>query len=75
MKGQIVSKRFIEQKIFFIRGHKVMIDRSLAELYGVATKVLNQAVKRNKEQFPQDFVFRLTKYENGQLVTIWVWIN
>ncbi len=53
----------IENKIFFIRGKKVMIDRDLAELYGVETKVLNQAVKRNIKRFPDDFMFQLNKRE------------
>jgi len=51
----------IEDRIFTIRGQKVMIDRDLAELYGVKTMVLNQAVKRNIERFPADFMFKLTK--------------
>lgn len=53
----------IERKIFLIRGLKVMLDSDLAELYEVETRVLNQAVKRNIERFPQDFMFRLTKPE------------
>jgi len=60
----------IENKILLIRGQKVMIDKDLAELYGVRTKVLNQAVRRNVERFPEDFMFRLTKQEKDQLVTI-----
>lgn len=53
----------IESKILVIRGQQVMIDRDLAELYGVETKVLNQAVKRNIERFPEDFCFQLNKAE------------
>ncbi|MBQ4439301.1 ORF6N domain-containing protein [bacterium] len=53
----------IEDKILVIRGQQVMIDRDLAELYGVETKVLNQAVKRNIERFPERFMFQLTKDE------------
>ncbi|MDD5218796.1 MAG: ORF6N domain-containing protein [Candidatus Omnitrophica bacterium] len=53
----------IEHAIFFIRGKKVMLDRDLAALYGVPTKVLNQAVKRNRTRFPIDFMFQLTKKE------------
>lgn len=53
----------IENKILLIRGMKVMLDRDLAELYGVKTKVLNQAVKRNKKRFPDDFMFQLTRME------------
>jgi hypothetical protein len=50
----------IERSILLIRGHKVMLDRNLAYLYGVTTKVLNQAVKRHADRFPEDFMFRLT---------------
>lgn len=53
----------IRKKIFNIRGQQVMLDFDLAELYGVETKVLNQAVKRNAERFPRDFMFRLTVRE------------
>ena len=63
----------IQSKIFVIRGKKVLIDRHLAELYGVPTKVLNQAVKRNIKRFPLDFVFELTEEEihnlRSQIVT------
>ena len=51
----------IQSKIYEIRGQKVMLDRDLAELYQVETRVLNQAVKRNIDRFPEDFMFRLTK--------------
>jgi len=50
----------IEQSILLIRGHKIMLDRDLATLYGVYTKVLNQAVKRHRDRFPEDFMFQLT---------------
>ena len=60
---EIVRIEIIEQKIFMIRGHKVMLDRDLASLYGVKTMVLNQAVKRNINRFPQDFMFQLSKKE------------
>jgi len=49
----------IEQKIYLIRGQKVMLDADLAELYGVKTKILNKAVKRNLDRFPEDFMFQL----------------
>ena len=49
----------IQSKIYEIRGQKVMLDRDLAELYQVETRVLNQAVKRNIDRFPEDFMFRL----------------
>jgi len=53
----------IQNKIFTIRSQRVMIDRDLAEIYGVETRVLNQAVKRNMERFPEDFMFQLTDVE------------
>ncbi|MEI6511345.1 MAG: ORF6N domain-containing protein [Candidatus Uhrbacteria bacterium] len=59
----MVPMTVIEGKIFLLRGQKVMIDRDLAQLYGVSTMVLNQAVKRNRERFPTDFLFQLTKQE------------
>ena len=63
----------IESLIYEIRGHKVMLDRDLAKLYGVETKVLNQAVKRNIKRFPEDFMFQLTSEEytvlKSQIVT------
>ena len=62
----------IQNKIYEIRGQRVMLDRDLAELYGVTTGALNQAVKRNSERFPTDFMFRLTDTEtenwNSQIV-------
>ncbi len=59
--------QIIQSKIYEIRGQKVMLDRDLAELYGVETRVLNQAVKRNFERFPEDFMFQMTDVE----VSIW----
>ena len=53
----------IQRKIYEIRGQKVILDRDLAALYQVETRVLNQAVKRNIERFPEDFMFQLTKEE------------
>lgn len=53
----------IQSKIYEIRGQRVMLDRDLAEMYGVETRTLNQAVKRNIERFPEDFMFQLTKEE------------
>lgn len=58
-----VPVEVIEEKIFFIRGDKVMLDADLAKLYGVETKVLLQAVKRNSDRFPVDFMFQLTNQE------------
>jgi hypothetical protein len=59
----------IENRIFSLRETHVMIDRDLAELYGVETKVLNQAVKRNIDRFPENFMFKLTINEKNELVT------
>ena len=63
VKSEIVYLETIEQKIFLIRGQKIMLDRDLAALYGIQTKALNQAVKRNIDRFPDDFVFQLTGEE------------
>ena len=60
----------IENLILNIRGKQVMLDRDLARLYGVETKVLNQAVKRNIERFPERFMFQLTDDEKIKVVTI-----
>ena len=59
----------IEPLILTLRGQKVILDADLAEAYGVKTKVLNQAVKRNIERFPEDFMFRLTEVEKTEVVT------
>lgn len=60
----------IESLILTIRDHKVMIDADLAGLYGVETRALNQAVKRNRDRFPKDFMFRLTSVEKSEVITI-----
>jgi hypothetical protein len=65
--NQIVPNEIILKKIYRIRGEKVMLDKDLAELYGVLTKVLKQAVRRNMNRFPEDFMFELTKKEFGNL--------
>ncbi|HNW68797.1 MAG TPA: ORF6N domain-containing protein [Bacteroidales bacterium] len=59
----MLPEEVIMNKIYVIRGQKVMIDRDLAELYDVKTRILNQAVKRNEKRFPEDFMFRLTQEE------------
>ncbi|HYK22189.1 MAG TPA: ORF6N domain-containing protein [Pyrinomonadaceae bacterium] len=68
-----ISVQLVERRIYLIRGHKVMIDGDLAKLYGVATKALNQQVQRNRQRFPEDFMFQLTKEEaenlRSQIVT------
>lgn len=65
----LVPLERIENAIIVMRGQKVMLDSDLAELYGVETKALNQAVKRNRERFPEDFIFRLTGPEKTEVVT------
>ena len=64
--GVLIPLQQIEQRIFVIRSHRVMLDVHLAELYQVRTKILNRAVKRNCDRFPQDFMFRLSleEFEN-----------
>jgi superfamily I DNA and RNA helicase len=64
---EIIPQDTIEQKIILIRGQKVMLDRDLAVLYGVETKILNKAVRRHIERFPSDFMFQLTKDEFNNL--------
>lgn len=64
---QDVTISKIEKMIYVIRGHRVMLDSDLAELYGVETKVLNQAVKRNYSRFPEDFMFQITRTEGENL--------
>ncbi|HJY21908.1 MAG TPA: ORF6N domain-containing protein, partial [Hanamia sp.] len=63
----MVSEEKILEKILLLRGQKVMLDRDLAEMYGVEVRVLNQAVKRNATRFPEDFMFQLSKEENDFL--------
>ena len=70
----MIPDELVMNKIYLIRGQKVMLDRDLAVLYNVDTKVLNQAVRRNVKRFPKDFMFRLTKKEweslRSQFVTL-----
>ena len=60
----------VDSRIYLLRGQKVLLDRDLAELYGVETRVLNQAVRRNQERFPKDFRFTLTRDEIGRISQI-----
>jgi len=66
-RSSLIPIEKIERAIYFIRGEKVMLDRDLAELYQVTTAALNQALGRNRERFPSDFMFRLTQSEVTQL--------
>jgi len=68
-KNQIIKHEEIQNRIFTFRGLQVMLDRDLAVLYQVETKVLNQAVKRNGERFPEIFRFQLDDIEKNELVT------
>jgi chromosome condensin MukBEF ATPase and DNA-binding subunit MukB len=68
MRG-LISVDKIEDRIFQIRGKKVMLDKDLAQLYQVTTKAVNQAVKRNIGRFPEDFMFVLTEKEKEEVVT------
>jgi phage regulator Rha-like protein len=63
MSQSLVPKIAIEEHILLIRGQRVMLDSTLAELYGVDTKILNKAVQRNRDRFPPDFAFQLTYQE------------
>lgn len=67
-KELVIPDELVMSKILLIRGKKVMIDRDLAELYGVPTKRLNEQVKRNIKRFPKDFMFQLTAKEKGEVV-------
>jgi hypothetical protein len=62
-KGILIPDELVMNKIYLIRGQKVMLDRDLAHLYGVETKVFKQAVRRNIERFPGDFMFEMTSEE------------
>ena len=64
---ELISIKRIEKNIYLIRGEKVMLDRDLAELYQVQTKALNQAVRRNLDRFPVDFMFQLSEKEVAEL--------
>jgi hypothetical protein len=67
MTAEIVSIKAIAQVIYLVRGQRVLLDRDLAVLYGVETRVLNQAVKRNANRFPEDFMFQLSRQEIARI--------
>ena len=69
-KESLTRVERIERLILVIRGQRIMLDADLARLYGVSTKRLNEQVKRNKERFPERFVFRLTSKEKAEVVAI-----
>ncbi|MGO9271285.1 MAG: ORF6N domain-containing protein [Terriglobia bacterium] len=66
---ELIPIEVIENRIFVLRGHRVMLDRDLAELYGVPVKRLNEQVKRNRDRFPDDFMFQLT-LEEGKAILL-----
>jgi hypothetical protein len=66
-RAEVISLDVIERRIIELRGHRVMLDRDLATLYGVETRTLNQAVKRNLDRFPADFMFRVTPKEAARV--------
>ena len=66
---ELIPVERIQQSIYLIRGRRTIIDADLAVMFDVPTKVLNQAVKRNIERFPEDFMFQLTKEEKDEVVT------
>ena len=72
MPSKTISTEIVSNKIFFIRGQKVMLDRDLAKLYQVKTIALRQQVMRNKESFPDDFCFQLNEGETNLLVSQFV---
>jgi hypothetical protein len=69
LRPEPVVEASLEHRILTIRGRSVMIDADLAELYGVQTRVLNQAVRRNRERFPAPFMFQLTRAEKQEVIT------
>ena len=68
MRGAVVKVLPLGARILTLRGHRVVLDADLAELYGVTTKRLNEQVKRNADRFPSDFMFRLTAREKAEVV-------
>jgi len=69
MENPIIPDEIIMNKIFYVRGQKVMLDSDLAELYGVETRRLNEQVARNIDRFPDDFMFRLDEKEFESLMS------
>jgi hypothetical protein len=67
-KSLLIPDEIVIHKILLLRGKRVMIDKDIAELYGVTTKRLNEQVKRNKKRFPEDFMFQLSQEEKDEVV-------
>ncbi|MDD5130148.1 MAG: ORF6N domain-containing protein [Candidatus Omnitrophica bacterium] len=72
MSEKEMGVEVVAAKILIVRGRKVMLDRDLAQLYGVTTGALNQAVKRNQSRFPSDFMYQLTREEVISLISQFV---
>ncbi len=70
LQKELIPIESIEKRILFIRGQKVILDADLAWLFDVPTRTLNQAVKRNTERFPADFIFQLTENEKIEVITV-----
>lgn len=66
--SEVSSVGGLESRILMLRGHRVLLDSDLAELYGVSTRRLNEQVKRNMERFPEDFMFQLTLREKSEVI-------
>lgn len=75
MAGELIPDGQVEPLILQVREHRVILDRDLASLYGTTTKKLNQAVRRNRERFPEDFLFQLTKQERASVVATFPHLN
>ena len=67
-KDSLIPSERIERSILFVRGHRVLLDADLAEIYGVTTSRLNEQVKRNQARFPDDFMFLLTETEKAEVI-------
>jgi len=67
VSSSLITTGFVATRIYFLRGEKVILDVDLAHLYGVETRVLNQAVRRNSKRFPKDFMFEVTRIEFSNL--------
>lgn len=75
MSTRSITTKSIAEKIFHLRGYKVILDNDLAQLYGVSTKRLNEQAKRNKRRFPKDFMFQLTQAEHHDLRSHFATLN
>ena len=65
----LIPVEVIDKRIYYIRNHKIMLDSDLAKIYGIPTHRLNETVKRNRDRFPEDFMFQITKDEQQALIS------